>query len=89
MSNAAERKKWGESLIARLVKTEEEMETLYAHLRAIAANPDENWTGWRHAVEMLIPDSPARLEELKANLRSKGMGALADHLESIVPKDRR
>jgi hypothetical protein len=71
----------GDALMRRVWKAEEEMDLLLAHLRAIVANPDDNWTGWRHALEMLIPDSPPRIAELKAELRAKGLGPLADQME--------
>jgi len=45
---------------------------------------DPSWTGWTHAIEMLIPGSPPRLEELKESLRRKGMGHLADRMDHFA-----
>jgi hypothetical protein len=73
----------GDGLLKRVIDTQDELETVYSALRAIAANPDDNWTGWRHAVEMLIPDSIPRLQELEAELRDKGLGQIADRLEAL------
>lgn len=69
----------GDGILKRVIALEDERETLYAQLRAIVAN-DPDWTGWRHALEMLIPDSEPRLGELEDELREKGMGTLADRL---------
>jgi len=82
----------GDGLLKRVIAAEDELETLYAHLRAIVANPDPNWTGWRHAVEMLIPDSEPRLDELEAELRAKDMDSLrvlADRLAELRSEAQR
>lgn len=78
----------GDGILKRVIALEDELENLHAHLRAIVANPDPDWTGWRHAVEMLIPDSEPRLDELEAELRDKGMGSLADRLSALREEER-
>lgn len=75
--------KTGDALLKRLIKIEDELQALHAQLRAIVANPDPNWTGWRHALEMLIPDSPPRLAELEQELRGKGMDSVADRIAEL------
>jgi hypothetical protein len=75
--------KTGDGILKRVIALEDERETLHAHLRAIVANPDPDWTGWRHALEMLIPDSEPRLDELQDELRTKGMDTLADRLVEL------
>lgn len=77
----------GDGILNRVIALEDERETLHAHLRAIVANPDPNWTGWRHALEMLIPDSEPRLDELQDELRAKGMDVLADRLTELRATD--
>lgn len=71
----------GDSLLLKTLDLHDEIETVYSQLRAILANPDPNWAGWRHAIEMLIPDSPPRIEQLVKELRAKGMDNLADRLD--------
>ena len=73
----------GDDLLKRVIAAESELDNLYAHLRAVVANTDPEWTGWRHALEMLIPDSPPRLAELKDDLRAKGLGHLADRMDAL------
>lgn len=78
-------KNWGRSIIGRLVKTEEELDAVYAQLRSVVAQgkADSSWTGWIHAVEMLIPDSGPRMEEFKAELRAEGLSHLAIRIEEF------
>lgn len=81
--------KTGDGALRRLWKAEAELESLYAHLRAVVGNPDPEWTGWRHAIEMLIPDSGPRIEELLADMRAKGLDALADRFEYVRDNPRK
>ena len=69
-------------MVNHTTKLQDELDTLYAHMRAVVQNPDPDWTGWRHAIEMLIPDSPPRIAELQDELRDMGFGPLADRLDS-------
>ena len=75
----------GDQLLSRLIETENLLDALYAQLRAVVAQgkQDPTWTGWTHAVEMLIPDSEPRLAELKDALRAKGLGHLADRMDAL------
>jgi hypothetical protein len=76
----------GDFMLKRLIETEDELDTLYAHLRAVVAGgkSDPTWTGWVHALEMLIPDSEPRLAELQERLRAKGLGGLADRMDDLA-----
>lgn len=81
----------GNDLIRQVADALGELDTLHAHLRAVVAQGkrDPTWTGWVHALEMLIPGSPPRLAELKEQLRAKGMGHLADRLDALKRVDPR
>jgi hypothetical protein len=78
----------GDGLLKRVIRQQDEVETHHAHLRAIVANPDPNWTGWRHAVECLIPDSEPSLDALEKDLRDKGLTDLAERLGSLRSEGR-
>lgn len=73
----------GDSLLKRLIKMEDELDTLLAHLKAVVANgkSDPSWDGWIHALEALIPGTDVHRGQTVARLRESGLHGLAERLE--------
>ena len=71
----------GGERVAWHLRATQELDTVYAHIRALIAD-DLTAAGYRAALFGLLPEATANADRCIADLREHGLGELADLVEA-------